>query len=342
LPDLKTRAEWTLAWLLRLLGRLDGARAGGGGRAVILAYHRILPRARLARFPLLEDLVTPLEEFEAQMALLERRARVLPLEELFAALREGRTPPPGTVCLTFDDGYADNFHHAFPVLRRLRLPATVFLATGHVGGARGLFWWDEVARWRSAGVRAVEIERLGPRRLDSRARRDALIRELKTLPVDEIVRRLGDAAARAGVPPDPDAARDFLTWDQVRAMQEDGIRFGAHTVTHCILPREPEARRRREIEESRRAVEDATGRPCPLFCYPDGAATGAIAREVGAAGFAGAVATRARDVAAGPDLDLFRLPRKIINHRAGMTVFRFRLSPHPERLKRLVGAGGAA
>jgi len=39
----------------------------------------------------------------------------------------------------------------------------------------------------------------------------------------------------------------------------------------------------------------------------------------------------------GPRLDLFRLPRKCVNDRAGMTVFRFRLSPHPERIKTLAG-----
>jgi hypothetical protein len=89
------------------------------------------------------------------------------------------------------------------------------------------------------------------------------------------------------------------------------------------------------MEESRRAVERETGRPCRLFCYPDGAATDGVAREVEAAGFEGALATGARDVVPGPGLDRYRVPRKCINYRVGMTVFRFRLSPHPERLKRL-------
>ena len=89
------------------------------------------------------------------------------------------------------------------------------------------------------------------------------------------------------------------------------------------------------MDESRSAIERETGTPCTLFCYPDGAATEAVAREVEAAGFAGAVATGARDVVPGPGLDLYRVPRKVINYRAGMTAFRFRLSPHPGRLKRL-------
>ena len=335
LPDLRTRGEWILAWLLRLVGGLDGTEENRRPRAVILAYHRVLPRGRMAEFRLFEDLITPLEDLVSQLEWLARRAAVLPLEDLVGALREGRALPPRAVSLTFDDGYADNHHFAFPALRRRRMPATIFLATGHVGGGRGLFWWDEVSRWKSEGVRDVEIEGLGRRRVDLRSHRDRLIRDLKTLPVDEITRRVGEAAGAAGVKLAPDAARDFLTWDQVREMQKDGIRFAAHTATHCLLPRESPERRRREMEESRSAVERETGRPCTLFCYPDGAVTEPLAREVEAAGFDGAVATGARDVVRSRGLDLHRLPRRIVNYRAGMTVFRFRLSPHPGRIKRL-------
>lgn len=335
MPDLKAHGELFLAWLFRLLGRLDGEERDDRGRGVILAYHRILPRERIPVFPFLEDLITPRESFAEQMAWLGRHACVLPLEDLFAILREGGSLPLRAVGLTCDDGYADNYHFAFPLLRRHRLPATVFLATGHVGGARGHFWWDEVSRWRSQGLREVEVEGLGRRRVDARSHRDRLLRDLKSLPMDEITRRVAEASARAGIRPAPDAAADFLTWEQVREMQEGGIRFGAHTVSHCLLPRESPERRRREMEESRMTVERETGRPCPFLCYPDGAVTKEVAREAEAAGFQAAVATRARDVPAGPELDLYRVPRKCVNYRAGMTVFRFRLSPLPERIKRL-------
>ncbi len=337
--DLKARGELFLAWLFRLLGRLDAEEGNRRGRGVILAYHRIIPRKQVPGFPFFEDLITSLEGFEEQMALLGRRACVLPLDDMFRALREGRKLSSRAVSLTFDDGYADSYHFAFPVLRRHHLPATIFLTTGHVGGARGLFWWDEVARWRFEGVREVEVQGLGRRRVDLRSHRDGLIRDLKSLAVDEITRRVGEASTRAGVRPPLEAARDFLTWEQVREMQDGGIRFASHTVSHCLLPRESPARRRWEMEESRRTVERETGRPCTLLCYPDGAETETVAREVEAAGFEGAVATRARDVVPGPCLDLYRVPRKCVNYRAGMTVFRFRLSPHPERIKRLASRG---
>jgi len=199
--DLKARGELFLAWLFRLLGRLDAEEGNRRGRGVILAYHRIIPRKQVPGFPFFEDLITSLEGFEEQMALLGRRACVLPLDDMFRALREGRKLSSRAVSLTFDDGYADSYHFAFPVLRRHHLPATIFLTTGHVGGARGLFWWDEVARWRFEGVREVEVQGLGRRRVDLRSHRDGLIRDLKSLAVDEITRRVGEASTRAGMRP---------------------------------------------------------------------------------------------------------------------------------------------
>ena len=127
-------------------------------------------------------------------------------------------------------------------------------------------------------------------------------------------------------------------------MQSAGISFGSHTVSHCLLPRETAGRRRAELVDSRATIARETGRPCDFFCYPNGMVTEMLGREVQEVGFAAAVATGARDVIQETGLDLFRLPRKIVNYRAGMTVFRFRLSPHPERIKRLSrrGAGVAA
>ena len=334
--DWRTEGEFLLAWLSRVTGRLAAGEGNGGstGRIVVLAYHRILPADRMPRFAYLEDLVTTAEAFAAQMAVVARRFRVMPLPELVRGLAEGRTLPPHSVAISFDDGYADNLEYALPVLRRHHLPATIFLATGHVGGAEGLYWWDEISRWRRAGAREVEFEPLGRRPIRTLAQRDRLLAEVKRLPIDAIRSGVESARRRWGGDPDPAAAADFLTWDQVRALQKDRISFGSHTVNHCRLPVESPERRAREVGESRAAIERETGRPCDLFCYPDGAATGPIAREVEAAGYRGAFATRARDLVQEPELDRFQLPRKCVNYRADSTVFRFRLSPIPERIKR--------
>ena len=42
-----------------------------------------------------------------------------------------------------DDGYANNYQYAFPILKEFELPATIFITTGMIGSNK-LFWWDKV------------------------------------------------------------------------------------------------------------------------------------------------------------------------------------------------------
>ncbi len=77
--------------------------------------------------------VTP-ETFEAQMQFLKvHRYHVRPLAQVIAELKAGKKIKPRTVCITFDDGTEDNFKHAFPILKKLNLPATIFMITGNIG-----------------------------------------------------------------------------------------------------------------------------------------------------------------------------------------------------------------
>jgi peptidoglycan/xylan/chitin deacetylase (PgdA/CDA1 family) len=86
--------------------------------------------------------VTP-GTFEGQMRhLKESGYTALSLDELLSAIRKEWTPPKKAVVITFDDGWLDNWTHAFPVLRKYRLKAAVFVVTGWVecasaGGTEG-------------------------------------------------------------------------------------------------------------------------------------------------------------------------------------------------------------
>jgi peptidoglycan/xylan/chitin deacetylase (PgdA/CDA1 family) len=86
----------------------------------ILCYHAVEPawRSPLA--------VTP-TQFTRHCEWLMRHKTVLPLHEALDSLGSSGRLPPGTAALTFDDGFSSLFEHAWPVLRRNRLPATVFL-----------------------------------------------------------------------------------------------------------------------------------------------------------------------------------------------------------------------
>jgi len=106
-----------------LYRRLRPAQAG---TARVIYYHRIDSEEH-------RSCVAP-RMFAEQMALLRAEGfHVVPLHELAANLAEKRPFAPRTVAVTFDDGFADNYTAAFPVLQRERIPATIFLTAGYIG-----------------------------------------------------------------------------------------------------------------------------------------------------------------------------------------------------------------
>ncbi|MEP7063549.1 MAG: polysaccharide deacetylase family protein [Betaproteobacteria bacterium] len=104
------------------------ARLSMRPRITVLLYHRVSDEAR-------DNLTVGIEQFDRQMALIRRHCDLLTLEEVLAC----DTIPTSTrpqVCVTFDDGYLDNFINAFPILRRNAIPAAFFVSTGIIGTDR--------------------------------------------------------------------------------------------------------------------------------------------------------------------------------------------------------------
>lgn len=115
--------------------------------AVILMYHRFGEDS----FP---STNTRLEQLEAHIAALTSGPyTVLPVPEIVAAIREGRSLPDRTVGLTIDDGYRSVYDEAFPRLRDAGLPFTVFVSTDPIDrGFAGFMSWDQIRDLRDAGV----------------------------------------------------------------------------------------------------------------------------------------------------------------------------------------------
>ena len=106
----------------------------------VLMYHAFTAEERGSLY------VLPQRSFARQMrALALLRRRVVPFEEVAAALRDDRPLPRRAVAITIDDVYADNLELAWPVLRRRRFAATIFLVSGKIGGRNDWSRDDPVA-----------------------------------------------------------------------------------------------------------------------------------------------------------------------------------------------------
>ena len=107
-------------------------------RGIVLRYHALTPDARDVPYAA-PDICMSVDAFRLQMAFVKRAYTVVPLDVIVDAITLGTPLPPRALAVTFDDGYADNHQLGMPVLSRLGLPATVYVATGCVEDAAP-FW----------------------------------------------------------------------------------------------------------------------------------------------------------------------------------------------------------
>ena len=283
------------------------APAGARARLSTLIFHRVLS----APDPLLPS-EPDATEFEARMRWMQRHFNVIPLAEAIARL-QSRTLPARSLAITFDDGYADNQQIAAPILRKLGLPATFFIATGYLDGGR-MFNDSIIAAVRGCKRASLDLTELGLgiHSLESpEQRRSAismLLPQVKGLDPARRAARAERVCQLAEVVPPDDL---MMTSSQVAALARDGFGIGGHTVSHPILARMDSNHAREEIHRGRQRLEEITKGSVCLFAYPNGRPgedySVQTTDQVRQLGFAAAFTT-AHGVA-GSNADFFQLPR---------------------------------
>lgn len=240
--------------------------AGKCAALSILIYHRVLPSID----PLMPGEVTT-EQFYWQMRLLSKYFNVLPLNDAVRKLDDG-TLPARAVCVTFDDGYADNIEVALPILKKTAVPATIFITSSYLDGGR---MWNDTVREAVRRISGDSLDLtkygLGTHDLGTTDARIACIRqlinELKHAPSNI---RLEHADTIASYAEDALPNNLMLNSNQVRQLHNEGITIGAHTATHPILACIDNQEARNEIKEGRRHLETLIGNSVTLFAYPNG------------------------------------------------------------------------
>lgn len=117
----------------------------------ILLYHRI---ADVKDDPHL--LTVSVRNFNDQIDWLSRNFQVIPLLKLVSQIKSNALNSKA-VCITFDDGYADNFYNALPILKKYEVPATIFVTSGMIG-KKIPFYWDTNTNKTSRGRALNKIE----------------------------------------------------------------------------------------------------------------------------------------------------------------------------------------
>ncbi len=157
--------------------------------------------------------------------------------------------------LTFDDGYANNLQ-LLPLLRRLDVPATIFVATGNVESGEA-YWWDVLFR---------EGMQRGKNMPDIARQRE----EMKSLPPQKIRQQLIDMFGAESLRPKADIDRPLTPGELCSLAKEPLIEIGNHTHNHCILTLGDGACRRREISACNAYLQKITGSLPVSIAYPNG------------------------------------------------------------------------
>lgn len=291
----------------RILRHGGAARIGRsrlGGRALVLAYHNVLPSGHAGGCD--RSLHLPQREFSRQLDLLQDAADVVPLDEVFLA-----PPRPARgrvrIAITFDDAYVGAMTAGVEELRRRGLPATVFVTPGFLGGR--CFWWDEILPPRLDHLPADIRERL----LVEHAGQDAQVREW---------------AARHGyrVVPAPEAARCASEALLSSAAEYSNLSFGAHTWSHPNLARIRGQALTDELLRPLQWLESRYPRVLRILAYPYGLTDPVAEAAAAAAGYHSAFRVTGGWLPAATETVQFRLPRLDVSSRLSLDGFALRLA----------------
>ena len=338
-----------------MMGAPDSTIQVGAGatpaqsKAVILMYHRIT-QAELDPWGMC---VSP-ENFSEHLAAINAVATPMSLIDYTRSLTAGTLPAGAVVVVTFDDGYVDNFEQALPLLRRHRVPATLFVATCHVD-SDGEFWWDRLEtalltagtlpdrlvlqlpdgdsrEWLTGMAATYAAE-------DMKADRDVrawsakpgtrlgffydVWKTLWPMPDDIREKALDQVERWAGVGKFKGQSRRSMTSEEIRNMGREGImEIGSHTVNHPPLPAHESSVQFAQIRESRDRLQEILGLPVTTFAYPHGEYSEETIRILRELGFECAVTVEQR--IAGEGSDVMKLPRFGVKDEGG-DVFRIQL-----------------
>jgi peptidoglycan/xylan/chitin deacetylase (PgdA/CDA1 family) len=286
----------------------------------VLMYHQVIDEEDTNRNPPQAGMAVSIRTFRKQMVFLKKHYRVILLENLCQSLKRGEGISARTVVITFDDGWKDNYRLAYPALKEEGLPATIFISTGYIESP-GMMWFHVVHMiWlsgrltpgtifdllrKAGGFGEIEQELLSQSPLTE----DELIRGLKKFPEEIREGMIEELIKESQIdPPKIDGRLWMLSWEEIRKMSQNRISFGSHAVSHRILTQLSGEELKRELLESKQAIETNARIPVVTFAYPNGDFNPQIQELVKESGYLCACTTggksRIKD-----GVDLFALPR---------------------------------
>lgn len=259
-------------------------------------YHRVTePESNIW------DITVRPSHFEQHLQVLQEIGNVVPLKELVNGVKNKKVRK-NSIAITFDDGYADNYSIACPLLEKYAMPATFFVASANIDTSAA-FWWDELEQI------ILYAAYLPPRlsiAINNQKMEFLLNEEARLTEPQRTVNRSWKACDET--PPSIRCNIFYQVWQQLKLvsheMQQQHLKeirqwastdkvlqpqyksmssaqlldltskalfdLGAHTVTHPSLAHHTPQRQKQEMTENKKHLEAITGKEAALISYPYG------------------------------------------------------------------------
>lgn len=238
----------------------------------ILTYHNIVQ----GKLPVNDACFLDVTLFEQQIAYLNRNFLILPLSEAFEQAKKKNTKPIAVI--TFDDGFYSNYSLAFPILKKHKAPATIFLTTNMIDSNKTIwfcdlvhmlaittkkhFVWDNI----TFDLSNTKKKELASKQIQQRLKRGNQASLFNSL---SEVAQLLECELKNNY--SKESAYCMLTQEAISEMLDSRIiEFGAHSQNHIILAKEDIRLAESEIIQSIKTVEKLTKQDCLYFAYPNG------------------------------------------------------------------------
>jgi len=248
---------------------------------LILMYHRILPKSDPSYSTEQPGMLVTPDSLDLHLDTLKKYFKPIHLHEWLTRKANNLPLPKKSVAITFDDGWADNYEYAFPLLKKHNIPATIFLVSNLIDTSK-TFWPERLVSTITA-IAKIDIDLFKLEAcswlhdLDvqykfsaspTTSELDEIINKAKRYSDNEIDKLIDELTQQINIP----TKVEILNWQQIKEMQSSLlVEFGSHTKNHTRMLSELSTNvMEDELIGSQSSLSTSLQSEIPLFCYPNG------------------------------------------------------------------------
>ncbi|MEI6764188.1 MAG: polysaccharide deacetylase family protein [Bacteroidota bacterium] len=297
------------------------------GLGHILCFHRVLPDSGSQRITANSGMEISPEKLEWIIRYFTVAGyEVISLDTLAEILSGAIKPEKKFIVLTFDDGYIDNYTYAYPLLKSLNVPFTIFVATDYPA-KNAVMWWyflenyileNEKVTWVDENSHDVDYTATT---IDEKEKLFLKLRmQFINRKTEDITKLLNQVMGISS-----DDIREFcganaMSAAQIKELSDDSlVTIGAHTISHRPLSKLSDDDAYFEISVSKQILEGITGKAIVHFAYPFGSPNEYGFREMTfaeKAGYKTSVTLQQGNIFKGHEMHLHRLSRIPLGEKA--------------------------